>query len=152
MAALWHATMCCMQPASPMSWPPFPLGLRSVPMGHHLCNLSHDHEHLWVPCNACTVHHPSWCLKLSFARMLIPYAFNSIHRRGQRLHTCMCYLLSASCANRCNLTWCCGCVQFVVLVFLKTRTPTLLLLLLNYMRLFRLLRLIRFMGVSFCTY
>ena len=42
----------------------------------------------------------------------------------------------------------CVCLQFVVLVFLKTRTPTLLLLLLNYMRLFRLLRLIRFMGVS----
>ena len=38
-------------------------------------------------------------------------------------------------------------VQFVVLVFLKTRTPPLLLVLLNYMRLFRLLRLMRFLKV-----
>ena len=38
-------------------------------------------------------------------------------------------------------------MQFVVLVFLKTRTPPLLLVLLNYMRLFRLLRLMRFLKV-----
>ena len=39
-------------------------------------------------------------------------------------------------------------VQFVVLVFLKRRTPPLLLVLLNYMRLFRLLRLMRFLKVN----
>lgn len=38
-------------------------------------------------------------------------------------------------------------MQIVVLVFLKTRTPPLLLVLLNYMRLFRLLRLLRFLKV-----
>ena len=39
-------------------------------------------------------------------------------------------------------------LQFLVLVFLKRNTPPLLLVLLNYMRLFRLLRLVRLLKVS----
>ena len=38
-------------------------------------------------------------------------------------------------------------VQFLVLVFLKRNTPPLLLVVLNYMRLFRLLRLMRLLKV-----
>lgn len=39
-------------------------------------------------------------------------------------------------------------MQFLVLVFLKRNTPPLLLVLLNYMRLFRLLRLVRLLKVG----
>jgi len=42
-------------------------------------------------------------------------------------------------------------MQFLVLVFLKRHTPPLLLVLLNYMRLFRLLRLMRFLKVCNVT-
>ena len=42
-------------------------------------------------------------------------------------------------------------MQFLVLVFLKRHTPPLLLVLLNYMRLFRLLRLMRFLKVCNIT-
>jgi len=42
-------------------------------------------------------------------------------------------------------------MQFLVLVFLKRHTPPLLLVLLNYMRLFRLLRLMRFLKVRMVT-
>lgn len=40
-----------------------------------------------------------------------------------------------------------SCMQFLVLVFLKRNTPPLLLVVLNYMRLFRLLRLMRLLKV-----
>ncbi|DBA70723.1 TPA: hypothetical protein ACH3X2_012094 [Trebouxia sp. C0005] len=42
-------------------------------------------------------------------------------------------------------------IEFLVLVFLKRHTPPLLLVLLNYMRLFRLLRLMRFLKNMFAS-
>lgn len=49
------------------------------------------------------------------------------------------------CSASLTFSW----LQFLVLVFLKRHTPPLLLVLLNYMRLFRLLRLMRLLKASF---
>lgn len=57
--------------------------------------------------------------------------------------------MSQAVASVAKLTRCDLCLQFLVLVFLKRNTPPLLLVVLNYMRLFRLLRLVRLLKVGY---
>lgn len=56
--------------------------------------------------------------------------------------------LAGGCCKLAHISQDAYCLQFLVLVFLKRNTPPLLLVLLNYMRLFRLLRLVRLLKVS----
>lgn len=85
------------------------------------------------PCCAAPNIHPF--LLLLYGIDAVTYTYRTFSNDAPRAFCCF---------EACN-----GCLvmQFLVLVFLKRHTPPLLLVLLNYMRLFRLLRLIRFLKV-----